>query len=343
MQYFTTFFDKNYLSRGLVLIESLQKHSKEFELYLLCLDDFTFKYFEENKLQFPQVFLLFLETIEKEDNELLACKTNRSIIEYYFTLSPCLPLYLLKKYNLSHICSLDADIKFYASPQLLFEYLINFSIIITPHNFSKEVECSIKYGKNNVSFQIFKNDVHGMDCLELWRKQCINWCRDFLDEENDRFADQKYLDNWETLYLNKVKVLNDNVSGLAPWNLNNYKITVRNNEFYSNNERIIFYHFHNNKYFQNRWATNGFSEYKVIYQKSYLAIYRNYWNNVEENAKRINIRSENLIRFGNIEGLKKLLLNEKTVFLRISKKNVIYIDFRVLNQFIKRIILRIYA
>lgn len=343
MQYFTTFFDENYLSRGLVLIESLQKQSEGFELYLLCLDTVTFGYFEANKLKYPQVKTVLLSAIEKEDEELLACKTNRSTIEYYFTLSPCLPLYILKKYNLPHICSLDADIKFYASPQTLFDYLIDYSIIITPHKFSKEIGHLLKYGKNNVSFQIFKNDVHGLDCLELWRKQCVNWCGDFLDEENDRFADQKYLDNWESLFLNKVKVLNDSVSGLASWNLNNYNITVRNNEFYSNNDRIIFYHFHHNKFFNKRWATNGFNLYNVKYKKSLLEIYKNYWLDVEMKANKINSTKENLIRTGNIVSLENVLFKEKTVFLKVNKFCTIYLDFRTLNRITRKILFKIYA
>ena len=47
--YFTTFFDKNYLSRGLVLIESLQSHTSFFTIYVLCLDEFTLDFFKQNK------------------------------------------------------------------------------------------------------------------------------------------------------------------------------------------------------------------------------------------------------------------------------------------------------
>lgn len=325
------------------MIESLQKQSLEFELYLLCLDNETLNYFGANTSSFPQVKTILLEDIEKEDSGLLTCKANRSLIEYYFTLSPCLPLYVLKKYNLAHICSLDADIKFYASPQPLFDYLMDSSIIITPHKFSEEIRHLVKYGKNNVSFQIFKNDEYGLECLELWRKQCIDWCKDVLDEINGRFADQKYLDNWEILFLNKVKVLNDNVSGLAPWNLNNYNITVRNNEFYSNNERIIFYHFHHNKFFNNKWATNGFNTYHVDFKKNILKIYKNYWADVQMKAGKINIKDEKLVRTGNIVNLKDALFKEKTVFLKINKFCLIYLDFKTLNRIIRKILFKIYA
>lgn len=343
MQYFTTFFDINYLSRGLVMIESLQKQTSKFELYLLCLDDATFNYFEANTSSFPQIKTVALEELEREDCRLLACKAERSLIEYYFTLSPCLPLYVLKRYDLPHICSLDADIKFYASPQPLFDYLADYSLVITPHKFSEEILHLVKYGKNNVSFQIFKNDECGIKCLEIWKTQCIEWCKDVLDEQNNRFADQKYLDNWETLFLKKVKVLNDNVSGLAAWNLNNYTITVLNSEFYSNNERIIFYHFHHNKFFNKKWATNGFHTYHVNYKKNLLKIYRNYWSDVEIKADQVNIKRENLMRNGNIVNLENALLKEKTVFLKINRFCTIYLDFSTLNRITRKILFKIYA
>ena len=147
------------MSRGLVLIESLQKNSSLFKIYVLCLDDFTVNFLKKNLEIYPQVIIIILSDIENNDVNLLSIKKDRSLIEYYFTLSPCLPLYLLKKYKLSHICSIDADLQFFSSPQILFDYLNIFSIIITPHKFSKGLQEFNIYGINNVSFQIFKNDI----------------------------------------------------------------------------------------------------------------------------------------------------------------------------------------
>lgn len=340
MIYFTTFFDKNYLARGLVLIESLQQYSESFVIYVLCLDDFTANFFNQNVEQYPQVIVVLLSDIENIDEELLAIKTERRLIEYYFTLSPCLPLYLLKKYNLSHICSLDADIQFYSSPQPLFDYLNEYSIVITPHKFSKEVSDLVKWGVNNVSFQIFKNNTVGVVCLELWRKQCLEWCKDEFDEENNRFADQKYLDNWNILYSGKVKQLYDNVSGLAPWNLNNYEIKIKENSFFSNGEKLIFYHFHHNIFFSKYWASNGFATYKAKHNSSITKIYKDYWEKVIKKSEVIQIGKENFIRQDFDKNLERTLINEGSVFLKLS--NNIIIPINTSNLFIK-IALLLYA
>ncbi len=78
MHYLTTYFDKNYLSRGLVLYNSLKEFTSDFELYILCLDEFTFDYFQKNKSNFPEIKTLQLSDIEQDDAELIKAKSNRS-------------------------------------------------------------------------------------------------------------------------------------------------------------------------------------------------------------------------------------------------------------------------
>ncbi|MFK8060223.1 MAG: hypothetical protein AB8B78_09050 [Polaribacter sp.] len=341
---FSTFFDKNYLSKGVILIESLEKYLEDFTIYVICIDKFTEEYFSENKNIYKNVITLTIADLEENDTELQNAKTNRSTIEYYFTLSPCIPLYLLKKYNLDHICTLDADIKFYSSPVEIFNYLKENSIIITPHKFSEELKTLESFGKYNVSFQIFKNDVTGLKCLNLWKKQCLNWCKDYNDAENSRYADQRYLDDWTDLYKDKVKVLNDAVSGLAPWNLNNYRITKnQKGEFLSNNKKLIFFHFHHFKFHHKNWASNGFYTYKVKYKKELKILYTGYWEDNFCIVNKLNIILNNNLREKKSFALKKLIHTEITLFLKLTKNKFVYIDVTKINPILKRIILFLYA
>ncbi len=89
------------------MYHSLKENTGAFQLYVLCLDDETATYFKTNTIVYPEVVTLRTEDIERQDIALAASKSNRSKVEYYFTLSPCLPLYLLKQYALPHICPLD--------------------------------------------------------------------------------------------------------------------------------------------------------------------------------------------------------------------------------------------
>jgi hypothetical protein len=263
--HFCTFFDSHYLSRGIALLESLNKHCPHFTLYILCLDDIT--YTTLASLNLSNAALLELTTLEKDDSRLLTCKKNRSLIEYYFTLSPCLPLYILEKIrpDIDYICSLDADICFFDNPSVIFADFADFSILITEHNLNEELnnEDTEKYGKYNVSFQAFRNDEIGITCLKRWRKQCIEWCYDYIDEKNHRFADQLYLEEWTTLYPNKVKVITPNTEGVAPWNLNKCHLTLKDGKLYSNGQSLIYYHFHGLNIIDSKWVANRLSIYKT--------------------------------------------------------------------------------
>jgi hypothetical protein len=343
VQYFATFFDRNYLSRGLVLYNSLKENSRNFKLFVLCLDTYTGDYFKNNSTKFPDVTIVTLQEIEEGDNDLGICKNNRTKIEYYFTLSPCLPLYLLKKYALPHICTLDADILFLQSPEKLFNYLDDYSIVITPHKFSEELKKLATYGYYNVSFQIFKNDESGQKCLARWREQCLESCGDYLDEINNRYADQKYLDEWPKRYEGAVKVLDDNVSGIAPWNLNNYSIKKKNRLFYSNHERIIFYHFHQFKFISAAWASHGFNQYQVKYNNEIGKLYLKYWNKVNKYNKRLFFTKDHSIRNNQVHIIWERLQIENLVYFKVMRWLIFNIRIQKLPRILKRLMGKLYS
>lgn len=341
MLYFTAYLDKNYLSRGLVLYGSLKEKAVQFELHLLCLDEFTLEYFKNGSGNYPEIICLKLSDLYEYDSELKKCRYNRSKIEFYFTLSPCLPLYLLKKWNLPHICSLDADILFFDSPIPLFNYLNQYSVIITPHKFSDGIRGLEKYGRFNVSFQIFKNDETGVSVLQQWRAQCIDWCGDQYDEINDRFADQKYLDRWPELFPNKIKVLDDNISGIAPWNLNRYQLEKRENEFYSNNKMIIFYHFHGFRLITKSIASNGMYPYKVDFNGVIGEIYLTYWIRLNKVNESLGILSENSTRYVYPNNIWERVFAENYIFFSFLNLKLYFLNLGKLPKIVKYILVEI--
>ena len=129
MRHYCTYFDINFLSRGLVLLESLKRHESDFILYALCLDDETYAVI--NRLNDPQFIPITLGEIEATDPRLPVARANRSRIEYFFTLSPFLPLRLLRTHpDIPLITYVDADCCFYSSPQSIFDEWANRSVLI---------------------------------------------------------------------------------------------------------------------------------------------------------------------------------------------------------------------
>ncbi len=240
MRYFCTYFDSNYLLKGLTLYRSLVRHAGSFRLWILCFDDLSYQIIE--KLELPEIIPVSLKEFEKGDMELLQAKQTRSLIEYYFTCTPSLPLYILKNYpEVELITYLDADLFFFSDLSPVFDEFGNNSILIIGHRFPLHMKNLEVNGIYNVGYLSFRKDEHGLACLEWWQKKCIEWCYDRV--EKGRFADQKYLDEWLVSFAN-VKVLEHKGANLAPWNLTNYPLRVEQQQLFVDDQRLIFYHFH---------------------------------------------------------------------------------------------------
>lgn len=237
-KYFCTYFDKNYLFRGVALYRSMEKYCGDFLLHVLCMDNETYVLLK--KMNLSKVKLLKLKDFE--DSELLVVKSSRTLVEYYWTCTPSLPLYLLKKYEYEMVTYIDADLMFFSSPEKIFEEMKNGSILVIEHRFKENKEQKEKdNGKYNVQFLTFRNDKNGLACLKWWRDKCLEWC--YNRHENGLIGDQSYLTEWDNLFKG-VHSLKNLGGGLAPWNINNYKLTKINNEIFVENYRLIFYHFH---------------------------------------------------------------------------------------------------
>jgi hypothetical protein len=238
--YYCTYFDINYVSHGLSLHKSLLTIEKNFTLFILCMDVEVYELL--NKLDLNNVELIKLSDFESNDPDLLKSKKTRSIVEYYFTCTPCLILYVLNHYNDVHTLTyLDADLYFFSDPQPIFEEISNSSISLIEHRYSKKYQSLTKFGIYNVGLMTFRKDKIGLKALSWWRTKCIEWCYKRL--ENGKYADQKYLDDWATRF-EDVKIIQHKGANLGAWNIENYTIDVVNDNVIVDSQPLIFFHFH---------------------------------------------------------------------------------------------------
>jgi len=257
LYYFCTYFDHRYISRGLALYYSLRKHCSNFKLLVLCLSRECYEILKQKRLE--NIFLLKLEDIERGDDELLKAKSNRTLVEYYFTLTPSFILYVLSNFDeVDFITYLDADLYFFSEPDPIFEEIGENSIAIVPHRFPARLKHLEKFGVYNVSWLSFRRDENGLSCLRWYRERCNEWCYDRV--EDDKFADQKYLEKFELLF-GKVHVIQHKGANVAPWNIENYKLTIMNSKIYVDNQPLVFYHFHGLRKFTSFLYNSGFAEY----------------------------------------------------------------------------------
>ena len=272
MYHFCTYFDRNYLIRGLTLYRSLVMHCDDFRLYILCLDDEAYSLIVSlNQEKLVPIALIEMESWEKR---LETAKKSRSLVEYFFTLSPIFPLFLFQRYpDIEMISYLDADLLFFSSPTPIFDELGDRSIMIIEHRFPPELKSLEISGRFNVQNQIFRNDAQGIACLNRWRDQCLEWCFDRF--EDGKFADQKYLDEWPDLY-DRLVILQHKGAGVAPWNWSQYSIEINQDTPLIDKQPLIFYHYHGLTILSNCLIIDGTTRYVKItnpYQKFFYGTY----------------------------------------------------------------------
>jgi len=191
----------------------------------------------------PDLTPIRMEDFERNDSDLQAAKTNRSLIEYYFTCTPSLPLYVLRSNpEVDRITYIDADLYFFSSVTPVFDEIGKRSIAITPHRFAPEHRWMEKNGVFNVGWLTFRRDDTALACLNWWRERCLEWCHDYVD--GDRFADQKYLDRFPSLFGASLCVIEHKGVNLAAWNLKNCRLDERNGALLVDGQPVVFFHFH---------------------------------------------------------------------------------------------------
>lgn len=240
MRYYCTYFDHRYAAQGLALYHSLRQHSSDFRLWVLCLDDVVGHALSQ--LALPGLTPIALSDLERADPALLIAKANRSVVEYYFTLTAAFMLYLLQSFGEGDLVTyLDADLFFFADPEPLFQELGANSIAIIAHSFPPHLRHLESHGIYNVGWLTFRRDGAGLTCLRWWRERCLEWCYDRV--EDGRFADQKYLDDWPTRFAG-VRVLRHPGANVGPWNLANITFDQQAEGIRVNHQPLVFFHFH---------------------------------------------------------------------------------------------------
>lgn len=228
------------LYQGIALYRSLSFNYSQFTIFILCMDDEIYDICAT--LNMINVVLIRLSEIENENKALLGVKQGRKINEYCWTVKPYLIRHVINKYNnVYQVAYVDADMCFFSNPSDIFDKQPMSSVLLSEHAFLEEnsfVERSC--GKYNSGLILFRRNKNSWDALDWWRQSCLDWCYD--KAEAGKFGDQKYLDELPYLFGGVEPISTPGVN-IAPWNEARYQISIKEEKFYINNDKLICYHF----------------------------------------------------------------------------------------------------
>lgn len=257
MRFFCTLFDSSFLSRGLVMINSLIETHDELKIVVFAFDELTAVALE--RINIDQVIVVRLE--EFETPELLSVKESRTKGEYCWTSTPMTILYCLEKFGFDHCTYLDADLYFLNNTKSVLDEMIDHDqhVFITPHFYTSKYDQTETSGTFCVQYMLFRSTPDGLEVLRQWKNDCLEWC--YARFEDGKFGDQLYLDRWPLAYGRRIKISSDRGLGVAPWNVQQYGLLDRNSWLLDKADKesfvLKFYHFHALRFTIGRYFSYG--------------------------------------------------------------------------------------
>lgn len=332
MMIFCTLFDSYYLDKGLTLYRSLEACTEDFQLYIFCFDDQSFRVLQE--LNLKHAVLTHHTSIE--DVKLLKLKQERSKAEYCWTCTPVIIEYVLKHYQEPNCTYIDADLYFFRNPQILFDEIseADANIVITEHRFKNSWNgrrlCR-RSGKYCVEFNYFDQSENAWKALAWWKDRCFEWCYHLYEPE--RMGDQKYLEKFPKLFQG-VYELQHLGGGAAPWNLGQYRLKrVESGQPVLLDKKtgmefpLVFYHFQNIRYLSENTVNVSSGTHS---RGTKDAIYRPYLAKIEQSRRQLK-------EYGITFSVKKIYSSNKLIaflqgsILRFKIKS--FTDLYSLKQF----------
>ena len=229
-----TVSDNNYLLKGLTLYESLKKHSKDFILHYLCIDEESYTSLKSFECASLKVYSV--DSLIQKDPLLLNLK-NSEYKYFCWSLASYFSNYLLLKGN--SITYIDSDIYFHDNIEVILNEIGSRDVGIFRHR-QFPLSTYRPEGLYNVGVVHFKNTQLGISVSNWWTDAVLN-------KKYPQLAtcgDQKYLDNFPNLCPKDSIYLDENIGHGAPWLWQLYEFISPTKIIWENQEQnLIFTHF----------------------------------------------------------------------------------------------------
>lgn len=238
--------DFEYLTRTILLLESLLKYEPAATVYILAFDEQSFRTLTAANRSSWRVFRLN----EIETPELTAARKGRNWIEWVWLFQPAFPLYLMEKAGTDHIFWMDGDMWAFGSLTEMFAEIGEADVAVSPHRFPPHRSGSADtVSIFNGGATYFRNTERGRACCRQWLADCIEW--DYWwsaskpgPKPGQKGGTQGYLDFWPEQW--GARIVEHLGCNLAPWNQDHpdYEYSLADDgKITICGQPLLFYHF----------------------------------------------------------------------------------------------------
>jgi hypothetical protein len=253
---FCTLFDSKYLVKGLALLDSMRETMPDSQLIVLACDDLTFNALHK----FTPYTVVHLSAVETPE-----VKASRTWREYLWTLGSVFLLHCYNAYS-GPWSYVDADCFFFQSIEPWSQRARAYHCAIIPHRYdAKHKDRLAGNGRFNVSWVYISDTDEGWECLHRWNRQCLEWC--YYRQEDGKFADQGYLDEWPERY--NTLIVEEAGVGLGPWGVLDNHYEMDGDTLLVNGGPLVFYHFSGLKEGKGKIHRGGYSLPGIVQRKIY--------------------------------------------------------------------------
>jgi len=235
MKHVCTVSDINYLTKGLVLYESLIRHTDDIVLHYLCIDNES--YVELKKHECDSLIIYNVDSFTNNDPKLKNLRDN----EYkYFCWS--LASYFLSKLlinDIKEVTYIDSDIYLHTSFDMILNEIGDREIGMFRHR-QFPLSSTRPEGLYNVGIVHFKD-------IDIGKGLCDWWANSVLNKRHPEYAtcgDQKYLEYFTTVCTPEQIYIDKNIGHGAPWHWQTLELLGNNKiKFEGEEQELVFTHF----------------------------------------------------------------------------------------------------
>jgi len=288
---------RNYLGMALTAARSYLRHNPESNFYICIVDGHD----EVDLPIFPRLEYIYPSEFMQEEL-LLNFAMKYNVTEFSTSIKPFLFKHLICIEPESQIlCYLDPDFYILANISEIFNENNNATLYLTPHLLYPSINFDHTYpeykhlweGIFNLGFCgiRIKNKSSVEMILNWWSKRLTDHC--YADSDDGLHTDQKWMDYAPVYFENDLHIVRNDGVNVAHYNLNERVLSRRSDVIYSNNKKLIIYHFsgfdYGNKVLTKR---SDFTINSLPFREILHDLIHNYSSELDENkySKLINIK-----------------------------------------------------